>query len=90
MIPDRQPRSVLDPQALARLATASLRESRVSGVARGSLRELCPRLREVDLRGNLLARWGDGGVAELGRELPQPSLWTRVQVAPPSFAQLCR
>ena len=58
-------------QALAKLATASLRDSLVARVAPESLRELCPRLREVDLRGNLLRAWGDGGVAELGRQLPQ-------------------
>ena len=41
-------------QALGKLQTASLRESLVARVPRASLAALCPRLREVDLRGNLL------------------------------------
>ena len=57
-------------QALGKLQTATLRMSLVAGISPGSLRELCPKLREVDLRGNLLRNWGSGGVSELGRELP--------------------
>jgi Leucine-rich repeat (LRR) protein len=57
-------------QALAKLQTATLRTSLVACISPGSLRELCPKLREVDLRGNLLSTWGSGGVSELGRELP--------------------
>jgi len=57
-------------QALAKLQTATLRTSLVACISPGSLRELCPKLREVDLRGNLLRLWGSGGVSELGRELP--------------------
>lgn len=55
-------------QTLNKLTSASLRGCGVASIPRGSLTGLCVKLREVDLRGNLLSSWE--GLAELGAALP--------------------
>jgi hypothetical protein len=44
-------------QALGKLTTASLRECKVSTVNTDTLIGLCPKLREIDLRSNLISSW---------------------------------
>jgi hypothetical protein len=55
-------------QATGKLLAASLRETRVGLIPPTGLADLCPRLREVDLRSNLISDWAE--VALLGRQLP--------------------
>jgi len=58
---------VREQQALGKLTHVVLREAGVSIIG-PSLGSVCPKVREVDLQGNLLHSWGE--VAELGRSLP--------------------
>jgi hypothetical protein len=55
-------------QALCKLTHVVLREACVASVRGGDLAAVCPRVREVDLQGNLLGGWAE--VAALGAQLP--------------------
>ena len=55
-------------QRLARLTSASLQGAALARVEPAALAAACPRLREVDVSGTLLARWAD--LAALGTALP--------------------
>lgn len=55
-------------QALGKLTTASLRECKVSTVNTDTLIGLCPKLREIDLRSNLISSWST--LASLGKSIP--------------------
>ena len=60
---------VREQQALGRLTHLVLREARVAVIGwPAGAPPVCPRVREVDLQGNLLQGWGE--VAALGRALP--------------------
>ena len=55
-------------QALSKLTTASLRDCKVSIIDSTTLINLCPKLREIDLRANLLSTWEN--LYNLGKSIP--------------------